>query len=167
MGPWATRLYVAGSTLQLMPDVVVVSNINAKSGDIFDIELDAEAHAASLANSRETSTTSSGRSALGLGDDVTFRARHFGVWWTLKSMITEFDWPHRFVDEQVRGPFAVMRHEHLFKAQPDGSTVMTDRMSFRAPLGLLGRTVEPVLSVYLRRLLRERADYVKARAEAP
>lgn len=149
-----------------MADVEVVTRIDAKPGRIFDIEIDTEAHAASLAGSREISTTSSGRAVLGLGDDVTFRAKHFGVWWTLNSCITEFDRPTRFVDEQVHGPFALLRHEHLFEAQADGSTVMTDRMSFRAPLGVLGRAVEPLLVGYMRRLLRQRANYVKAVAEA-
>ncbi len=150
----------------IVANIEVVTKISAEPRRVFDIELDSQAHAASLASSRETATTSSGRPVLSLGDSVTFRARHFGLWWTLTSRITEFNRPIRFVDQQVRGPFAHLRHEHLFEAQPDGSTLMIDRMSFRPPLGLLGRSVERALSAYLRRLLRKRADYVKTLAEA-
>ncbi|MEU4155415.1 SRPBCC family protein [Actinoplanes sp. NPDC026670] len=66
----------------------------------------------------------------------------------------------RFVDEQVRGPFAMMRHEHLF--EPDGAaTRMTDRMTFAAPLGPLGAVVARlVLAPYLRRLLIRRAAHL-------
>jgi hypothetical protein len=42
---------------------------------------------------------------------------------------------------------------------------MIDRMSFQAPLGVLGRFVDVVLAAYLRRPLRERAAHVKALAE--
>ena len=148
-----------------MADIEVATEIDAPPSRVFEIELDTDAHAASLASSRETSTTSSGQRLLVLGDDGTFRARHLGLWWTLTSRITEFDRPTRFVDEQVRGPFVRMRHEHLFVARPDGSTLMIDRMSFQAPLGVLGRLVDVVLAAYLRRLLQERAAYVKALAE--
>jgi ligand-binding SRPBCC domain-containing protein len=34
----------------------------------------------------------------------------------MTSRITEWSRPERFVDEQVRGPFAAFRHEHLFEA---------------------------------------------------
>ncbi len=43
---------------------------------------------------------------------------------------------------------------------------MIDRMSFRPPFGLLGRSGARVVSAYLRRLLRQRASYVKTLAEA-
>ncbi len=149
-----------------MVDVEVITKIQASPQRIFDIKLDSQTHAASLASTRETSTTSSGQPVLSLGDTVTFRAKHFGLWWTLTSRITELNRATRFVDQQVRGPFAYLRHEHLFEAQPDGSTLMIDRMSFRPPFGLLGRSGERVLSAYLRRLLRQRASYVKTLAEA-
>ena len=44
---------------------------------------------------------------------------------------------------------------------------MTDRMSFAAPLGLPGVAVgRVVLGPYLRRLLRQRAGYVRSLAES-
>ena len=77
--------------------------------------------------------------------------------------MTAFERPARFVDEQVRGPFRSMRHEHLFETRPDGGTRMTDRMQVESLLGGLGTRV--LLAPYLRRLLQQRAGYIRARAE--
>ena len=52
--------------------------------------------------------------------------------------------------------------EHRF--EPDGSgSVMTDRLTFRAPFGVLGRVAERlVLARHLRRLLEERGAFLAA-----
>ncbi|GAA0798866.1 SRPBCC family protein [Spirilliplanes yamanashiensis] len=150
-----------------MPALIeVVTEIGAPPAVVFDLELDVDVHAASLPGSRETATTSTGRRRVGLGDEVTFRARHFGLVWRMTSRITAFERPHRFVDEQVRGPFRVLRHEHVFDGIGGGRTRMTDRMTVRAPLGPLGAVVTRlVLAPYLRRLLRQRAAHVRRLGE--
>ena len=131
--------------------IEVVTAIAAAPETVFDLELDTEAHAASLAASGEQATTSTGRPGLGLGDEVTFEARHLGRTWRLTSRVTELDRPRRFVDEQVTGPFRRMRHEHVFEAG-NGGTRMTDRMTVEAPLGPVGALVARLLLVpYLRR----------------
>jgi ligand-binding SRPBCC domain-containing protein len=146
--------------------VVVVTSIRAPAAVVFDLELDAEVHAASLESSGEQATTSTGRPGLALGDEVTFTARHLGRTWRLTSRVTEYDRPHGFVDEQVRGPFRAMRHEHLFDAADDGTTRMTDRMTFTAPLGPIGAVAARlVLAPYVRRLLVLRAAHVRRLAE--
>lgn len=47
----------------------------------------------------------------------------------------------RFVDDQVEGPFASWRHEHLFEDQAGGGCRLSDRIVYRLPAGLLGRLV--------------------------
>lgn len=126
-----------------------------------------DAHSASLAASGETAVTSHGGPVLALGDEVTFTARHFGLPWRMTSRVEEYQRPTRFVDAQVRGPFKAMSHEHLFEAAPDGSTVMTDRITVTAPLGPLGALAERLLlSGYMRRLLVARAAHIKSTAES-
>src|SRR5215471_2902465 len=91
--------------------------------------------------------------AMALGDSVTWRARHFGVPFTMTSRITELSAPTRFVDEQVSGPFRSWWHEHVFEER-DGVTLMTDRVEFSSPLGAVGRLVDAaVLTRYMTRLL--------------
>jgi ligand-binding SRPBCC domain-containing protein len=83
----------------------------------------------------------------------------------MTSEICEYERPTRFVDRQLRGPFAAFRHEHRF--EPDASgTRMLDVVEFRAPLGPLGRVVEPVLRRHLRRAIEERNVHVRLAAEA-
>ncbi|PRY15815.1 SRPBCC family protein [Kineococcus rhizosphaerae] len=146
--------------------IEVVTDVAADPGVVFDLELDVDMHTASLRGSGERATTGSGRRRLQLGDEVTFHARHLGLPWRMTSRVTAYDRPHRFVDEQTRGPFRSLHHEHLFAALP-GGTRMTDRMSVTAPAGPLGAVVAHlVLAPYLRRLLRRRAAHVKQVAES-
>ena len=151
-----------------MPVVIeVVTVIDAPPDVVFDLELDVDVHAASLAGSGETATTSTGLRRLGLGDEVTFHARHLGVRWRLTSRVTAHDRPHRFVDEQVRGPFRALHHEHVFEALGAGRTRMTDRMGITAPAGPVGAVVARLLlAPYLRRLLRRRAAHIAHAAGA-
>jgi ligand-binding SRPBCC domain-containing protein len=51
--------------------------------------------------------------------------------------ITEWNPPHRFVDVQLRGPYALWHHTHEFEPQ-QGGTLMRDRVRYALPLGRLG-----------------------------
>ncbi len=146
--------------------IEVVSLINAAPATVFDLELDVDVHAESLPESQETATTPAGRRQLALHDEVTFRARHLGLHWRMTSRISAYERPYHFVDQQTRGPFRSLRHEHYFEDLGDGSTRMTDRMTIRAPFGPLGAVATRILlAPYLRRLLAQRADQIKCLAE--
>jgi ligand-binding SRPBCC domain-containing protein len=86
----------------------------------------------------------------------------------MTSRITELDRPRRFVDEQARGPFLSFRHEHLF-ARRDNRTAMTDRVQFKAPVGVIGFAVERfLLEWYLRRFIAARgASWMVVSAAQP
>jgi len=63
--------------------------------------------------------------------DYKLRIRGFPVRW--RSRITAWDPPHRFVDEQVRGPYRVWIHEHRFIDEA-GGTLCQDAVQY-TPLG--------------------------------
>lgn len=85
----------------------------------------------------------------------------------MTSRIAAYEPPRRFTDEQVRGPFRALRHEHFFDDLGDGRTRMTDRMTVSAPGGLLGvLATRALLAPYLRRLLKQRSAHIKRLAEA-
>ncbi|MFF2390275.1 SRPBCC family protein [Agromyces sp. NPDC058104] len=132
----------------------------------FDRSRSIDLHVASLAHTDERAVGGVTSGAIGLGEEVTWRARHFGLRWRMTSRITESDRPHRFVDEQVRGPFRWFRHVHRFEPGAAGETVMIDEVAFAAPLGPLGRMVEPVLGPYVRRLIERRNVHLAASDEA-
>lgn len=104
---------------------------------------------------------------LGLGETVTWQARHFGIRQQLTSEITALDRPTYFQDTMVRGAFGFMRHDHLFRVVSPAATEMIDVFAFSAPLGLLGRIAEAaLLRRYMRRLLRERNSVLREIAES-
>ena len=139
-----------------MPRIVLETRIPASARRCFDLSLSVDAHTASMAQSGEQVVSGVRSGAMALGDTVTWRARHFGVRFTMTSQITELDSPTRFVDEQVSGPFRRWWHEHVFEER-DGATLMTDTVEFMSPLGPVGRLVDRlVLTRYLTRLLTER-----------
>jgi ligand-binding SRPBCC domain-containing protein len=101
-----------------------------------------------------------------LGETVTWRARHFGLWHTLTSKIVEFDRPHAFTDVMVAGPFKSFRHDHHFTVD-GGRTVMHDVFVFESPFGVLGRLANAlVLRRYMTDLLERRNRVLKDTAEA-
>jgi ligand-binding SRPBCC domain-containing protein len=78
---------------------------------------------------------------LGPGARVVLEVRQFGVPLRWVSTFEEWEPPARFVDVQVRGPFASWRHEHVFA---DGRLV--DRVTYEVPLARLGgRLVDRLL----------------------
>ncbi len=140
--------------------------IDAPLEIVFDLSLDIDAHRASMVRSKERAIGGITTGQIGLGEEVTWRALHFGIPFTMTSRITELDRPHRFVDEQTRGPFRSFRHEHFFTRR-DNRTVMTDRVEFQAPAGVVGVAVERVLlERYLRQLIATRGEFLKEQAEA-
>ena len=49
-----------------------------------------------------------------------------------KTEITVWDPPARFVDRQIKGPYRVWEHTHLFE-EKDGGTQMTDVVRYAVP----------------------------------
>ena len=104
---------------------------------------------------------------LTLGDEVTWRAKHFGVWQTLSVRITAYERPRYFRDVMIQGSFAKLDHEHTFEADGTGGTLMRDRFEFAAPFGFFGQIVERLaLTGYMRRLLLIRNHAIKSMAES-
>jgi len=77
---------------------------------------------------------------------ITYRVRPlFGVPVTWVTEITHVEAPHRFVDEQRVGPYAIWHHEHFFTALADGRTEVRDLVHYQLPWGWLGNLAHPLL----------------------
>lgn len=132
----------------------------------FDLARSVEAHLRSARETRETVVGGVTSGLLGLHDEVTWRARHLGMWHELTSRITRFEPPRYFRDEMVRGPFKRFEHDHFFDAVAEG-TLMRDIVDFEAPWGLVGRLTEKlVLERHLRSFLERRAWELRRAAES-
>ena len=127
---------------------------------LFDLARSIDAHVESQKGSGERAVAGVMTGLIGDGQEVTWRARHLGLPLTMTSRVIALDHPRIFVDEQVRGPFRSFRHIHEFESTPGGS-VMTDRVEFTAPFGLLGRIAEKlILGPYLQRLIAARGGHL-------
>ena len=106
----------------------------------FDLARSVEVHLAGNIHWGEEAIAAAGVTSglVGLGQRVTWRARHFGIRHTLTSEITAMDRPGLFSGRHDQGPFRSMKHDHFFRARSDGETEMRDVFVFEAPLALLG-----------------------------
>jgi ligand-binding SRPBCC domain-containing protein len=149
-----------------MSIIRVAIDINAPAAVCFDMARSVDAHIESARTTGERAVAGVTSGLLNLGDEVTWRARHFGVTQDLTSRIVAFDRPHHFRDEMVRGAFNRIVHDHYFEPVPSG-TRMVDVFDFTAPLGLLGWIADRlILKAYLRRFLENRAQSLKQLAES-
>jgi ligand-binding SRPBCC domain-containing protein len=135
----------------------------------FDLARSVEAHLAGNVHSGEAAVAAAGVTTglLGLGDQVTWQARHFGIHWSLTSEISAMRRPVSFQVVMIHGPFRFMRHDHFFRALHGGQTELRNVYSFAAPLPVLGRVAEVTfLSRYMMGLLRERNEVIREIAES-
>jgi len=72
------------------------------------------------------------------GTRLRYRLRVRGVPVSWLTEIREWDPPRRFVDEQLRGPYALWHHTHTFADDGAGGTLMVDEVRYRLALGVLG-----------------------------
>jgi ligand-binding SRPBCC domain-containing protein len=132
----------------------------------FDLARSVEAHVESTSKTEERVVAGKTEGLFELGDSVKWEGRHFGLRLRQGSTITRSEPPHVFVDEGVSGPLNGFRHVHQFVAE-GGGTLMVDTFEYELPMGWLGRVADGLaVERHLRRLLTDRAAYLKAKAEA-
>ena len=148
-----------------MPTIRLVTQIHAPVDVCFDLARSVDAHVVSATGTDERAVEGVTRGLVNLGDEVTWEATHFAVRQRLRVRISEFDPPHRFTDEMVRGAFRRMRHMHEFEPTDDG-TRMSDAFEYELPLGPLGWLAD-VLAVkqHMTRFLVRRNAALKFLAE--
>jgi ligand-binding SRPBCC domain-containing protein len=92
----------------------------------------------------------------GLRIDYTIRLGGMPVRW--RSLISLYDPPVCFVDEQVKGPYAYWRHMHRFESTALG-TVLTDAVVYALPAAMPPLVERIVHSLYVRPNLERIFDY--------
>lgn len=148
-----------------MPRIELTTIINAPIEKVFDLTRSIDLHMESTKQTGEQAIAGRTSGLIELGETVTWRARHFGIWQTLTSKITAFERPAFFADEMAQGAFKSFRHEHHFDSI-DGQTIMKDLFVFESPFGMLGRLFNwLVLTRYMTKLLTERNRVTKESAE--
>ena len=145
--------------------IELTTEINAPIEKVFDLARSIDLHMESTKQTGEKAIGGKTSGLIGLGETVTWRAKHFGIRQNMTSKITEFERPDHFVDEMVQGAFKSLWHEHRF-TYSDGRTTMKDTFIFESPFGIFGRFFNwLVLTKYMTRLLEERNRVIKETAE--
>src|SRR3954464_12648864 len=74
-----------------------------------------------------------------VGTLIQYRLTLRGISLNWLTSIQDWDPPHRFVDVQVRGPYALWHHTHGFAPGADGaSTIMSDTVRYAIGFGVAG-----------------------------
>lgn len=68
--------------------------------------------------------------------DYRLKLRGLPIGW--RTLIESWEPPFRFIDTQIKGPYKLWHHTHLFKALNEKQTHMTDIVKYEVPLKWLG-----------------------------
>ena len=150
-----------------MPVLTILTTIRATPERCFDASRDLDLHLQSMGHTGERAVAGKTSGLIGMGEQVTWEGRHFGIRQRFTSRITRYERPRYFQDSMVKGAFRSFVHDHYFEPLPDG-TVMKDVLTFRSPLGPLGALIDRlVMTGYLTRMLTLRNDVLKGALEKP
>lgn len=148
-----------------MPVIKLQTLIHAPMDRVFDLSTSIDLHQLSTGKTNEQAIAGRTNGLILMNETVTWRATHFGIRQELTSKITAYERPHYFRDEQTKGIFKSICHDHYFE-EKDGLTLMTDVFRFESPVGVIGKVFNKlILTNYLKRFLEERNALIKEYAE--
>ena len=87
---------------------------------------------------------------------IDYRLKLHGVPVRWRTRIVVWEPPLRFVDIQVRGPYALWEHTHTFEPDGEHAVLIGDRVRYAIPLGPLGRAAH---TAFVKRDLKQVFDY--------
>lgn len=104
-----------------MPTIRIETKIKSKIEICFDLSRSIDLHQISTAKSNEKAIDGITTGLISVGEFVTWQAIHFGIKQNLTSKITQFRRPYHFRDEQMKGAFKYIIHDHNFGQMLPGS----------------------------------------------
>ena len=148
-----------------MPTINLSTSIKSTIDICFDLATSIDLHKISTSHTNEQAIAGTAKGLIKLNDFVTWQATHFGIRQTLTSKITAYNRPFHFTDEQLKGAFKLIKHDHFFEQNRD-EIIMKDVFKFESPLGLLGKLFNAlILTKYLTKFLTDRNNQIKEFAE--
>lgn len=92
--------------------------------------------------------------------DYTINIMFISMRW--RTLITKYDPPYLFIDEQIKGPYSKWHHTHTFTKINENETLIKDTVLYSVPLGFIGRVVH---WIYIKRDLKKIFSYRKKRIQ--
>ena len=118
-----------------MTTINLITKINAPKKIVFDLARNIDAHQNSASKTNEKAIAGITSGLINLNETVTWKGKHFGLYLTHTSKITEMDLYDYFADEMIKGKFKFFKHEHSF-IEKNGKTVMIDNLMYETPYGI-------------------------------
>jgi ligand-binding SRPBCC domain-containing protein len=81
---------------------------------------------------------------MGKGAQFDYVIKWLGLPMKWRSLITQYDPPHSFADEQLIGPYKTWHHEHTF-AEASNGIIVGDHLQYSLPMGPLGAIAQAVM----------------------
>ena len=75
-----------------------------------------------------------------VGTLIDYRIKLMGIPFFWRTLISDWEPPYRFVDQQIQGPYVYWHHEHVFEDKGE-YVLMTDRVHYLSP----GWIFEPLI----------------------
>jgi ligand-binding SRPBCC domain-containing protein len=94
---------------------------------------------------------------------IDYRLRLWGLPLAWRTLISQWDPPNGFVDEQLRGPYRSWVHTHRFEADPGdpAATWIYDEVEYELPFGAIGRLGTPIVRRQVERIFEYRRQVTR------
>lgn len=86
--------------------------------------------------------------------DYTIKLHGIPMRWRTK--ITQWNPPHEFIDEQLKGPYRTWIHHHTFEETADGETLMRDHVRYSLPFPPFGQIALPFVRAEINKIFSYR-----------
>ena len=148
-----------------MTTINLITKINAPKKIVFDLSRNIDVHQNSASKTNEKAIAGTTSGLINLNETVTWKGKHFGIYLTHTSKITEMELYDYFVDQMASGNFKSFKHEHCF-IEKNGKTVMIDNLMYETPFGIFGKLFDNlVLIKHMTNFLKTRNEVLKNLAE--
>jgi ligand-binding SRPBCC domain-containing protein len=91
---------------------------------------------------------------------IEYQLRLFGVKLSWLTIISEWNPPEMFVDEQLKGPYRKWHHTHRFHDKGE-RTIIEDEVNYELPFYPFGEAVHPLIKFQLKRIFNYREKIIK------
>ena len=98
---------------------------------------------------------------MGKGTVIDYTIKLMGLRIHWKSLISKYNPPNEFVDEQLKGPYSFWNHSHTFKQVSSGVEI-SDHVNYSIPMGILGRFMHVIwIKSELEKIFKDRKAVIE------